>query len=65
MDYSAAYRELEKQVENYGTAKNYAISIGKSEAYICDIRSGKRGFSDNMLNELGFKKVCRLEKIND
>lgn len=63
MDYYEAHRELEKQCENYGSGRAFAAAMGFSATFINDVRAGREKMSPNLLTALGYKMVCRLEKL--
>lgn len=63
MDLLEAHRELEKQCENYGSGRAFASAIGMSATFVNDVRAGRAEMSPRLLEALGYKMVCRLEKL--
>lgn len=47
---------LLKECEKYGSQKAFAASIGVSDAYMSDMLTGKREFSDRALHAVGLER---------
>ncbi|QGY03188.1 hypothetical protein MMSR116_15820 [Methylobacterium mesophilicum SR1.6/6] len=52
-----ALRRLDECVEKAGSARAWARSVGLSEAYVCDVRSGRKAPGAGMLLALGLVRV--------
>lgn len=50
-------RALELAIEKEGSAKNFAFRVGLSEAYVSDVRLGRRPFGPAILLALGLVRV--------
>jgi hypothetical protein len=55
---NAAYNEA-------GSYRALGIKLGLSPAFLCDVRNGRRGFSDTLLARLGLKKRETYVAIGD
>ncbi|MBE7197160.1 MAG: hypothetical protein INR70_05070 [Parafilimonas terrae] len=52
-----AMRRLDACIEEAGSARAWARSVGLSEAYVCDVRNGRRAPGAGMLLALGLVRV--------
>jgi DNA-binding transcriptional regulator YdaS (Cro superfamily) len=55
----APLRALERAIRKAGTAKAWAVQAGVSEAYVSDIRLGRRDPGPAVLAALGLERVVR------
>ena len=44
-------------IASQGTQKSAAAALGVSATYLVDLKRGRRGFSDVMLEKLGLRRV--------
>lgn len=56
-----ARKSLEKFVSVAGSAKALAGQWDISEQYLCDLRKGRRAFTDDILDRLGFRRVMTFK----
>lgn|GEM_PF-1985664 len=54
---NAALVRLEEQIEAAGSAKSFALRAGVSEAYVSDVRLGRRQPGLSLLLALGLVRV--------
>lgn len=57
MDETNPRHILRQLVEQYGTQKAAAMSLGISQPYLSDLMKGRRTFSDKILKKLGLRSV--------
>lgn len=51
---------LKKFVKIHGTQRAAAEALGCSQAHVCDLLKGRRGFTDAMLVRLGLQRVSTI-----
>lgn len=54
---------IRETVERYGSQKAAAKAIGVSQAYMCDVMSGRREPAEKLLTALGYRRVILYEQV--
>jgi hypothetical protein len=51
------FEALERFIAEHGSRAEACKALGIKPAYLSDLLNGRRGFSENILNALGLKRI--------
>lgn len=56
---------LRQAVDQAGSQRTYATSIGISQAYLADVLQGRRSAGDKILGAMGLRKITLIAAAED